>query len=433
MGAVRAPMLAKFWASLGYDLRVIAVENPAIKGMIEMPIPAEQVTYAPFDPSGGRVGRTVRAVKGLVGIGGGATGGNGGGNGEATAIYTGRRRFQRLRRLYQHAVEFPDKHWSWIDPAVAAGLKVAETWQPDVVYSSAPPHSGHIVAQRLAGALNVPWIAELRDPWATNLHDDVPALVRPFRRRVAIRTLRHATACVTLSDTLGREVAGFTGKPTTVSYNGFGRDDFAGLDDVPPHDAEHLTIIHAGAIYAERRDPSPLFQALATLGGLKGKVRVIFYHDEHGWVLSRAQEFGVGDCVEMRAPVPRKQILELERAVDVLLMCRWDDPGGDGIIPGKLFEYIGARRPVLSVGSCTGEAADILRSGDFGLVENAPERIADGIRHWLAEKSAHGGKTADLPREPTVGYLRETQFEKVDALIRQVAAGDRPAHARAAA
>jgi hypothetical protein len=113
-------------------------------------------------------------------------------------------------------------------------------------------------------------------------------------------------------------------------------------------------------------------------------------------------------------------------------MCRWDDPGGDGIIPGKLFEYVGARRPVLSVGSCTGEAADILRSHEFGLVENDPARIADGLRHWLAEKTAHGGKTPDLPAEPTVGYLRETQFEKVDALIRQVVAGDRPAPALAA-
>jgi hypothetical protein len=103
--------------------------------------------------------------------------------------------------------------------------------------------------------------------------------------------------------------------------------------------------------------------------------------------------------------------------VDVLLLCRWDNPAEDGIIPGKLFEYIGARRPVLSLGSLTGEAADIVRNGNFGLVSNDPMEIAQALRAWIAEKRSEGGRLADLSGTAAAAYQRDVQFEKIASLI----------------
>jgi hypothetical protein len=110
--------------------------------------------------------------------------------------------------------------------------------------------------------------------------------------------------------------------------------------------------------------------------------------------------------------------LRLERQVDVLLLCRWDNPAEDGIIPGKLFEYIGARRPILSLGSLTGEAADIVRKGNFGLVSNDPMEIAKALRDWIDEKRREGGRLADLSGIAARPYQRDVQFEKILSLIK---------------
>lgn len=128
----------------------------------------------------------------------------------------------------------------------------------------------------------------------------------------------------------------------------------------------------------------------------------------------------MADCIEICRPVPRAEILRIERGADVLLLCRWADPRDDGIIPGKVFEYIGARRPILAVGSTTGEAAQIIRGGDFGLVSNSPMEIAEQLRRWMTEKRACDGRLPDLPQDATHAFLREAQFETINPLLERL-------------
>ena len=115
--------------------------------------------------------------------------------------------------------------------------------------------------------------------------------------------------------------------------------------------------------------------------------------------------------------LPRSQILRTERQADVLLMCRWPDPAEDAVIPGKLFEYIGARRPILATGLDTGEAAEIVREGGFGIATQNAALIAERLREWIAQKQAGGGRTADLPAAPARGYTRDTAFVAIDKVI----------------
>ena len=426
LGAVRPPSLAAYWQALGYDVRVITIENPAISGMLPSPLPAESVQYVPFSEKGGGLEKVVDTIKKITLSNGGDPGGKDGSGVAVAAQRSGGTpehvRFQELRLFYRQVVMFPDRYRSWINPAVKAGLALAESWKPDLIYSSCPPHSGHIVAQRLAKQLGVPWIAELRDLWANNPYNDTHPIIQPIQKLVANSVLRQATACVALTNSAAREVEETIHRPTIVSYNGYGADDFAGLEDVAPEDPEHLTIIHAGIIYAGRRDPTTLFQALAIMGRKRHKVRVKFYHDSLASVARSALQLGVSECVEICAPIPRREILRLERAVDVLLLCRWANPADDGIIPGKLFEYIGSRRPILGVGSTAGEAADIIRRHAFGVVSNSPVEIARELSAWIEMKAAAGGRIPDTPVEPIAAFVREEQFKKVSDLIADVLA-----------
>jgi hypothetical protein len=427
LGAVRAPALVQHWQDQGHDVRVVAIENPAIRGMLESPLPAEQVVFAPFTTAGETFERLLRPLLRRE-----ASGGDG------SIVSPGPSssrppRFRTLRHFYQHVVQFPDRYRNWIAPAVAAARERLAGWQPDVIFSSGPPHSGHVVAARLCQAMQAPWIAELRDTWANNPYSDAPRVIEAAQTLYANRVLRQAAAAVLLTRTAEAEVKAALGCPTIVSYNGFTAQDFAGLDDVPPLDPARLTILHAGVIYVGRRDPVALFQALAIMGPRRHRVRVKFYHDQMEAVARRAERLGVSDCIEICAPVPRREILAIERQADVLLLCRWADPRDDGVIPGKLFEYIGARRPILAVGSTTGEAADIVREGDFGVVSNEPMAIARQLEAWIAAKDAAGGRLPDLAEAPTRAYLRDAQFRRIEPLLAQVTAGRSAALAPAVA
>jgi hypothetical protein len=420
LGAVRAPALVNYWQALGHQVRVVAIDNPAIAGKLECPLPAEHVAYAPFTPPGESFERLLRPLLRQLRTDTPSVPADGGTTPSPPAPARPPR-FRALRHFYQHAVQFPDRYRNWIAPAVAAGLDLVRGWQPDVIYSSGPPHSGHVVAGRLAQRLGAPWVAELRDTWANNPYSDAPRVIEAAQTLYANRVLGRAAAAVLLTETAEAEVKAALGCPTIVSYNGFTEADFAGLDQVPPLDPQRLTILHAGVIYVGRRDPVSLFQALAILGPRRHAVRVKFYHDQMEAVARRAERLGVADCIEICAPVPRRDILRIEREADVLLLCRWADPRDDGVIPGKLFEYIGARRPILAVGSTTGEAAAIVRQGGFGLVSNEPMAIAEQLSAWIEAKRGAGGRLPDLPAPPTRAYLREAQFRRIDPLLAQVA------------
>lgn len=416
MGAVRPPSLAAYWRRLGYDVRVIALRNPGVESTLKLPLPEDSVLHLPFSEPGQRVDRLTKKLRAMLGGEGGA--GRGAKNGATVrSALRQRDRLRSLRQIYQQLFMFPDRYRSWVNPAVKAGLELATTWKPDLIYSSCPPHSGHIVAQKLAAHLDIPWVAELRDLWANNPYNDVHPMIDPFQRMVANGVLRRATACVTLTQTAGEEVRTTLKRPTIVSYNGFGATEFEGLQSIAPADPNRLTIIHAGIIYPGRRDPTTLFQALAILGRKRNRVKVSFYHDSLEAVARKAVQLGVQDCVEISAPRPRSEILELERAVDVLLLCRWANVADDGIIPGKLFEYIGARRPILAIGSTTGEAADIIRRNHFGTVSNSPIEIARQLSAWIDIKTSNGCRLPDLPEGPTASFVRERQFEKVTELV----------------
>jgi hypothetical protein len=405
LGAVRAPMLVRWWREQGHDVRVIALHNPATRGQIEHCLPPEAVRYIPFSQAAPPLEQAAVSVKKL--------------------LVKRENRFKpylaSLQTLYRQIAHFPDRYRNWIKPAVAEAVAMAEEWQPDLIYSTAPPHSGHVVACRIAMRLNRPWLAELRDLWAGNPYNDGHPLFDPVQRRYAWGILARAQGHVALTRGAARRIGAKLGRPVTLSYNGFGADDFASIGSIAAHDPHRLTIVHAGIIYAGQREPTMLLAALARLDpSVRARIRVVFFHDEESAVVAGAAQFGVADCIELRQPIPRRDILELERAADVLLLCRWNDPAEDAIIPGKVFEYIGARRPILSIGSATGEAADIVRAGPFGVVMTDPDAIARQLVEWLAQKDAHAGRLPDLPVGPTHAYLRETQFQQVDAAIAQI-------------
>lgn len=428
VGAVRPGKLAAHWAAAGHQVRVLAIRNvdlwrvsgnaapdatppPAANrfGQAIAFAPQADVKVAHLPWSDGPDAAPAPATDGPA---------------PASAHTANAARpgpLARLRTLYQQYRTTPDRYARWVKAWAVPAAALARDWPADLVYSSGPPQSSHRLASAVARIADKPWIAELRDLWVGNPYDDRPAWLRARSARIADATLSHAAGFVCVTAGAGRTLAARYGKPVQTAFNGFDPTDYAGLDHPGPLDAERLTILHAGVIYAGRRDARPLLEAIASLAPPeRARVLVRFHHDEGAYVARVVADLGLQASVEFLPLVPRSDILAIERAADIVLLCRWADPREDDVIPGKLFEYIGARRQILSVGSETGEAADIVRAGNFGLVSNDPPTIAAWLQERLAEKP---GRLPDLPGMQVDAYDRRHQFARIDAFARQLGIG----------
>jgi hypothetical protein len=418
IGAVRPGKLDEYWRNAGHDVRTIAIALPSsISAGDKASHPL--VHYLPYEVPGRLITKLKSALK--------RPGSECGVQRSAAQPQvsppsnTGSIARLGLVDLYRQAVLFPDRYRSWIRPATRLGLSWRGHWKPDFIYSSGPPHSGQVVAARLAAGFQVPWIAELRDLWIGDPYFDRHMLIKPFHDRFAQTTLSRASAFVVVTNEACERLERITEKPILLSYNGYDPKDFEGLENVEPIDRQRLTIVHAGTIYPGRRDPTPLFKAIAALGEKGKQVRCLFYSDTNGSVAALSRLTGIEECVEIREAVPRSQILRVERQADILLECRWIESAGDGVIPGKLFEYIGARRPILSLGSLTGEAAAIVRDNSLGLVSNDPDEIKAMLAECLDVKSRFG-RLPDRILDADDRFRRETQFQKIDGLVQEILA-----------
>jgi hypothetical protein len=279
-----------------------------------------------------------------------------------------------------------------------------------------------MVAAWLSMHLHVPWVAELRDLWVDNPYEEHHPWLRPLHDLLGKVTLARAAGFVVVTNAASHSIESMANAPVVIAYNGYDPEDFEGLDDVEPFDRERLTIAHAGTIYAGRRDPTPLFEAIAALEDKRRHIRCLFYHDSWDRVAALARRHGVSESVEIRTAVTRSDMLRIEREVDVLLECHWSDPAGDGVIPGKLFEYIGARRPVLSLGSLSAEAAQIVRENHLGLTSNNPSEIKEWLLLRIEDKARYG-RLPDITLPVGEGFRRETQFRKIDGLLDAIVQG----------
>ena len=286
-----------------------------------------------------------------------------------------------LRLLPRRAL-VPDAEVVWALAAIPAVVRLLRRHAIDVVLTTSPPVSLHLVgaaAQRLTRAR---WIADLRDPIVSS----------PFRRAelrgeaaLARLVARRADAVIAASHGIADEMRrlGRT-DGITVLQNGCDSDAFAGLTYRP---SDRFRITHTGSFHS-RRDPQPFLRALR---GSSPDIVARFVGDLRPSDLAYAREIGVDNRVVSLPFVPHRQALALQRDSEALLLLIPDADGrGQSVLTAKLSEYVAARRPILAVVPVDGEAAGVLReTGAATIVAPADiagmtAALADFERRWRA-------------------------------------------------
>jgi glycosyltransferase involved in cell wall biosynthesis len=290
-------------------------------------------------------------------------------------------RLSRQARSLSSRLLVPDENVAWNLTAIPAAIRIARAEKIDVVLTTSPPNSVHLVGAAVKRATGAHWVADLRDSIAAHPHRRVErAAVRAKEKvseQVARLVARQADVIVAASDAIADEARGLDPAGVVVAIlNGADFDDFAGLEY---RRSERFRITHTGSFFG-KRDPRPFLQALVASG--LDDVTARFVGDFRAADREWAETLALGDRLELHPYVPRRESLALQRNSDALLLLIPEAGGrGKGVLSGKVFEYLAAERPILAAVPPDGAAADLIRETNAGVV--APPDDVDALTDAL--------------------------------------------------
>ena len=262
----------------------------------------------------------------------------------------------------------PDENVTWNLTAIPTALRIVRQEGIDVVLTTSPPNSVHLIGAAAKAAGGVRWVADLRDSIGAHPHRRVErAAVRAKEKvseQVARLVARQADAIVGASEAIAEEARGLDPRGVVVPIlNGADFDDFAGLEY---RRGDRFRITHTGSFFG-RRDPRPFLTAFAAAELDDAVARFVgdFRTSDRIW----AGQLGLGHRLELHEYVPRRDSLRLQRDSDALLLLIPEAGGrGRGVLSGKVFEYLAAERPILAAVPPDGAAAELIEETGAGVV-----------------------------------------------------------------
>jgi hypothetical protein len=254
--------------------------------------------------------------------------------------------------------------------------------------------------------------------WVDNHYYPYSEKRRRLEERLEKKVLASANGLVTISEPLAEVLKRKYNKPTVVVTNGFDPTDYPTDSDVPYREG-CLRIVYTGMIYRGKRDPSPLFEALQRMGKAAKAVQFAYYGAYFQIIQEAATRHHVEHLVEINEPVPYQESLKVQTQADILLFLSWNDPGEQGVYTGKLFEYIGSRRPILGIGSTNNVAAELIYNRNAGVVLNDPDKIVEQLHQWMQLKQ-QTGNIPHLPKSATIGLSREEQTKVLENFLKEM-------------
>jgi glycosyltransferase involved in cell wall biosynthesis len=293
---------------------------------------------------------------------------------------------------YPSFLSLPDRWASWWLGAVPLGLRLIKKYRPEIIWSTYPIATAHLIGLSLSRLTGVPWVADLRDPMV-----DVGYPRNPRTRRIyqwiERKTIKRCVRAVfTTPGAIKFYEARFPQIPSSrfcLIENGYDEESFVTAEATlagGKSKNKQIVLVHSGAIYPSERDPIPFFEALAALyqQGLVSptNLKVILRATElDSYLLQLIDKYGIGKIVLLAPSIPYQDALAEMLTADGLLILQASNCNNQ--IPAKLYEYLRARRPILALTDPAGNTAAALRN--MGIDTIAPLNSKDGIMHTLLQ------------------------------------------------
>lgn len=269
---------------------------------------------------------------------------------------------------YPAALARPDRWVSWALGAVPAGLAMIRRFKPDVIWSTYPIATAHLIAHRLHRVSGIPWVADFRDPMAQEGYPADPRTWASFKA-IEERAARDAARLVFVTPSaraMYRDRYALGSERIALIENGYDEESFSAAEQdlgVEPLNPGCFTLLHSGIVYPSERDPRAMFAALGRLRA-SGRIgpdtlRLRFRAPTTTELLQGlARETRTEDIIEILPPVPYAQALQEMMRADGLLVMQGANCNEQ--VPAKLYEYFRACRPILGLADPVGDTARVM-------------------------------------------------------------------------
>lgn len=277
--------------------------------------------------------------------------------------------FEQFLRYVRANFFIPDARMFWIRPSVNFLKKYLNKNQIDIIITTGPPQSLHLIGLQLKKKLNCHWIADFRDPWTKiDYFQRLPMSKSSWKKhhKLEKKVLQNADIVTVTSNTLKNDYIRFN-KNIHVITNGY--DDELSSEFVA--EDPFFSVTHTGLLNSSR-NPQMLWDVIVDLlNNVEGfakdfKLRLIGKVDES--IKQQILSFGIEKNVEIIDYVPHAEISLYQKRTRALLLIVNEVPDSEMIVPGKLFEYIQANKPIIAIASPKGDVAKIIEETHTGRV-----------------------------------------------------------------
>ncbi len=279
---------------------------------------------------------------------------------------------ERLAAFIRATFFIPDARVGWLLTAVPAARRIIRDEKIDAIYSSSPPYTTALIAGLASWWTRTPWIAGFRDPWVGFISSPerwwLPrAIDRALERSVYRKADRLEAAWEGILTDFRQKYPAISSDHCVHLPNGFDAEDYPAI---AKRKNERFTVVYTGSMYG-RRNPETFLTAVEELvaeGKVPlSKIRLKFLGRFGGEVQAMFAKTAVRDAVEVIGYRPHSESIREILQADALLLVVDESKESGGIVPGKVFEYIGARRPIIALAP-EGAIAGIIRETGSGFV-----------------------------------------------------------------
>lgn len=271
----------------------------------------------------------------------------------------------------------PDARCFWIKPSIKFLSEELSKNPVDAIISTGTPHSMHLIALGLKERLQIPWLADFRDPW-TNIDFYDQLMLSKWadarHRKLEKRVLTAADKVTTVSWHWAEELGQIGNRKVDVITNGYDEADYQGkeirMDD-------KFSISHIGLLSADRTLTAfwgALHDLCLEIPSFKADLLIRLVGKVDYAVFQEIERFGLAGHLDHIEYVPHDEAIVLQRQSAVLLLVLNNVSNVLGHIPGKLFEYLASGRPIFGIGNTSGDAARILRETSRGVFNGFEEK-----------------------------------------------------------
>ena len=245
----------------------------------------------------------------------------------------------------------PDSRIFWVRPSVKYLSNYLSNNQIDTIITTGPPHSIHLIGMELKSKFKLKWFSDFRDPWtAIGYHDNLKlnSIIKKKHFKLEKVVLSKSDHIIVTSNRTKTLFSDYTTSPITVITNGFDTE----IENKVTLD-ENFTLTHVGFL-SNDRNPQILWNVLSDLvnelKGFKEKFKLVLVGDTSPEILDSINLAGLNPYLKLIGTVSHLEAIKYQNQSQLLLLLEANTIAASYIIPGKLFEYLSANRPIVAIG-----------------------------------------------------------------------------------